>query len=78
MKNLFLAFLFLPAVSFADEAKKTNQMNFEEEHVAGETKNPAVEAMITQKSRNFGKLIKMRDNFNSEISKDGDSVRSKK
>lgn len=75
--------LFMVAVGFAammaqaeePAAKKQNVMNFEEELIEGEKKSPDLQHVLTQKSRNFNKLVRMRENFSKEMTKTGNDVK---
>lgn len=76
---LFLISVGVTAPAFADQeekpalvsADKNNRIkiDFEDELVKGKFNSPEMMYINTRKNNNFKKLIKIRENFNSEMDK---------
>ncbi len=71
----FLAFLFSGVHSFAQgkEKKRTN-INFEDQLIRGEVQKPELFYIMQKKQFNFGRLIKLRENFLPEMRKTSEVV----
>lgn len=54
--------------------KKRTNINFEDELVKGEIQKPELFYILQKKQFNFGKLIKLRDNFLPEMKKTAEKV----
>ncbi len=67
--------LSVSAMASESKDKKQTVLNFEDELVEGRKNSPDTQHVLTQKSRNFNKLIKMRENFSKEMNKSGESVK---
>lgn len=58
--------------------KKPNkkvEVNFDDELVEGELNKPELSYLITKKQFNFGKLIKLRENFLPEMRKTAEEIK---
>jgi hypothetical protein len=76
--NLLIAFTFLTLVfssvnSFAQNKKRTN-INFEDQLIRGEVQKPELFYIMQKKQFNFGRLIKLRENFLPEMRKTSELV----
>ncbi len=65
--------LYLPNSSFAQKKKRTT-INFEDQLVEGEVKKPELFFLLQKKQFNFGRLIKLRENFVPEMRKSAEDV----
>jgi len=76
MRALLISFLVFSAPAFAgNEVKK---IDMEDELIEGSVKNPDLIHIMESKGRRFGRLIKLRENFNREMEKSAKSVRAVK
>ena len=77
--SLFVLFL-IQLMSLATYAqgvqsnKKRTNINFEDELVKGEIQKPELFYILQKKQFNFGKLIKLRENFLPEMKKTAEKV----
>ena len=69
----------LPLYSFAQQksTKRTN-VDFEDQLVQGEVKKPELFYLLQKKQFNFGKLIKLRENFVPEMTKTAEDIEKAK
>ena len=71
----FLLFLFTGVNSFAQAtAKKRTNINFEDQLIRGEVRKPELFYIMQKKQFNFGRLIKLRENFLPEMRKTSEVV----
>ena len=61
----------------AKNPKRTN-VDFEDQLVQGEVKKPELFYLLQKKQFNFGKLIKLRENFVPEMSKTAEDIEKAK
>jgi hypothetical protein len=54
---------------------KKVEVNFDDELVEGELNKPELSYLITKKQFNFGKLIKLRENFLPEMRKTSEEIK---
>lgn len=76
--NLFITLAFFAVIfsgvnSFAQAKKRTN-INFEDQLIRGEVQKPELFYIMQKKQFNFGRLIKLRENFLPEMRKTSDLV----
>jgi hypothetical protein len=73
---LGLGLILAPWNSFGAENPKTKRTNvdFEDQLVQGEVKKPELFYLLQKKQFNFGKLIKLRENFIPEMQKTAEDV----
>ncbi len=66
-------------ISFSAEkqTKRTN-VDFEDQLVTGEVKKPELFYLLQKKQFNFGKLIKLRENFVPEMVKTAEDIEKAK
>jgi len=69
--------LALAQNSPAQKQKRTN-VDFEDQLVQGEVKKPELFYLLQKKQFNFGKLIKLRENFVPEMSKTAEDIEKAK
>lgn len=74
-----LTFIFLASTAFAQSAKSPQQkkktsINFEDQLVTGELKKPELFYLLQKKQFNFGRLIKLRENFLPEMRKTSEEI----
>ncbi|MEK6555996.1 MAG: hypothetical protein AABZ31_12195 [Bdellovibrionota bacterium] len=55
-------------------AKKTTDINFEDELIEGEVKKPELMYLLQKKQFNFKRLIKLRENFLPEMNRTSESI----
>jgi hypothetical protein len=55
-------------------AKKTTDINFEDELIEGEVKKPELMYLLQKKQFNFKRLIKLRENFLPEMNRASESI----
>lgn len=65
------------AFAQAKSAKRTN-VDFEDQLIQGDVKKPELFYLLNKKQFNFGKLIKMRENFIPEMTKTAEDVEKAK
>ena len=58
----------------AGKGRKRTNINFEDELIQGETKKPELFYLLQKKQFNFGKLIRLRENFIPEMQKTSEDV----
>lgn len=79
-----LCLTFLTSISFAQappqnsKAPKRQTVDFEDQLVQGEVKKPELFYLLQKKQFNFGKLIKLRENFIPEMSKTAEDIEKTK
>lgn len=66
--------LFFSVNSFAQAAKKRTNINFEDQLIRGEVQKPELFYIMQKKQFNFGRLIKLRENFLPEMRKTSEVV----
>ena len=81
--NFFLlaGWLAVSSVSFAQaqqKATKRTNVDFEDQLVQGEVKKPELFYLLQKKQFNFGKLIKLRENFVPEMTKTAEDIEKAK
>lgn len=72
---------FSSAILFAQSSaseKKKQTVNFEEELIQGEIKRPDFFFLMSKKQFNFGRLIKLRENFLLEMRKTSEDIQRSK
>lgn len=70
----FLTLLFSGVNSHAQQAKKRTNINFEDQLIRGEVQKPELFYIMQKKQFNFGRLIKLRENFLPEMRKTSEVV----
>ena len=70
---IFVFTLFFSANAFAQAKKRTN-INFEDQLIRGEVQKPELFYIMQKKQFNFGRLIKLRENFIPEMKKTSEVV----
>jgi hypothetical protein len=65
--------IFSTTKSFAQAKKRTN-INFEDQLIRGEVQKPELFYIMQKKQFNFGRLIKLRENFLPEMRKTSEVV----
>lgn len=65
--TVIASLLFLALTLSAAEEKKKTSINFEDQLVDGELKKPELFYLLQKKQINFGRLIKLRENFLPEM-----------
>ena len=71
----FFSFLFSGVNSYAQEkGKKRTNINFEDQLIRGEVQKPELFYIMQKKQFNFGRLIKLRENFLPEMRKTSEVV----
>jgi hypothetical protein len=71
--NILLAPLSPMMAAENPKTKRTN-VDFEDQLVQGEVKKPELFYLLQKKNFNFGKLIKLRENFIPEMQKSAEDV----
>ena len=84
MKNVkFLIFLLIlalgifsqmPSATTADEKKKRTSIDFEDQLISGDVRKPELFYLLQKKQINFGRLIKLRENFLPELEKTSEDI----
>lgn len=70
-----ILFVFSPLnFSHAQQAKKRTNINFEDQLIRGEVQKPELFYIMQKKQFNFGRLIKLRENFLPEMKKTSEVV----
>lgn len=73
-----LSILFVSSTAFAQskgaQAKKKTTINFDDQLVTGELKKPELFYLLQKKQFNFGRLIKLRENFLPEMRKTSEEM----
>ncbi len=80
---LTAALILFSFSSFAQQAAQGKQMkrtnvDFEDQLVSGEVKKPELFYLLQKKQFNFGKLIKLRENFIPEMTKTAEDIEKAK
>ncbi len=73
-----LALAILLTLSTSAFAQKKAIIDFEDELIEGSVNKPDIALILEQKGKNFGRLVKLRQNFLSEMKKTGSNVRASK
>ena len=63
-----------PATKTAVKGTKRTNVDFEDQLIQGEVKKPELFYLLQKKQFNFGKLIKLRENFIPEMTKTAEDV----
>ena len=71
---VILLTLLLGTPAIAQKKSKRTNINFEDQLVEGEFKKPELFYLLQKKQFNFGKLIKLRENFIPELRKTNELV----
>ncbi|HEX4923804.1 MAG TPA: hypothetical protein VFV50_06950 [Bdellovibrionales bacterium] len=58
----------------AAASRKKTKVDFEDQLIEGEVKRPELMSILQKKQYNFGRLIKLRENFLPEMRKTGEAV----
>lgn len=76
MLILTLVLLFTTGANAADaqDAKKKTAINFEDQLVEGELKKPELFYLLQKKQINFGRLIRLRENFLPEMRRSAEDL----
>lgn len=69
---IFIALLFAGVDSHAQ--KKRTNINFEDQLIRGEVQKPELFYIMQKKQFNFGRLIKLRENFLPEMRKTSEVI----
>lgn len=62
------------AQSKSSQSKKKTEINFDDQLVTGELRKPELFYLLQKKQFNFGRLIKLRENFLPEMRKTSEEV----
>lgn len=73
MKLLVALLLPLSLPAFADT--RTTHIDFGDELVEGEVRNPDIIHVMESKGRHFRRMVKLRDNFHKEMEKSAPDAR---
>lgn len=78
----FLSFFFAGTVrcedakpTAASPGKKRTDINFEDQLIQGELRKPELFYLLQKKQINFGRLIRLRENFIPEMERNSSDVR---
>lgn len=71
---LAIVALFFSSVNAFAQAKKRTNINFEDQLIRGEVQKPELFYIMQKKQFNFGRLIKLRENFLPEMKKTSEVV----
>ena len=63
---------------YAQQKQKRTNVDFEDQLVQGDVKKPELFYLLQKKQFNFGKLIKMRENFVPEMTKTAEDLEKAK
>ena len=64
----FILSLFIVATSQGQEQKtRTTRLNFEDELIKGDVSSPDLLLILRNKNPDYGRLLKLRDNFLPEL-----------
>lgn len=74
LASLIMAVSAVPAFSQEASARKKTTINFEDQLVQGELKKPELFYLLQKKQINFGRLIKLRENFLPEMKRTAEDV----
>ncbi len=75
--KLFFLILFFASFLFVGEdiyAQRRQSIDFEDQLIEGELRNPELTYLMKKRQFNFGRLIKLRENFVSELKKTSEQV----
>lgn len=74
--GLALAIFPLTSIQAQNKPKSTKRTNidFEDQLIQGEVKKPELFYLLQKKQFNFGKLIKLRENFVPEMTKTAEDI----
>lgn len=64
---IFFAFLLFSAFSKAEEDTRTTKLDFEDELISGDVSSPDLLLILKNKNPDYGRLLKLRDNFLPEM-----------
>jgi hypothetical protein len=73
-----LLIAFLPQVGWAQTdttAKKRTAITFDDQLIQGDVQKPELFYLLQKKQFNFGRLIKLRENFLPEMRKTAEEIR---
>ena len=78
-KHLTSIFIFLISLIFcfsasAQQSNKKTTINFEDQLIEGQAKNPDLLIMLKKKKFNYKKLIRLRENFLPELRKTSSEI----
>lgn len=65
---------FAQQSSKSGQAKKKTAINFDDQLVTGELRKPELFYLLQKKQFNFGRLIKLRENFLPEMRKTAEEI----
>ncbi len=63
---------------YAQQKQKRTNVDFEDQLIQGDVKKPELFYLLQKKQFNFGKLIKMRENFIPEMTKTSEDIEKAK
>lgn len=71
-KLIFICIFILPILSYAQDSEnkqgpRTTVLSFEDELIQGDVSSPDLFVILKNKNLNFGKLLKLRENFIPEM-----------
>ncbi len=84
MALVIAVFLFIPPLAFAQAPSKPastappkkTTVNFEDQLIEGQTQKPELFYLLQQRSNNFKRLIKLRENFLPEMRDTAEDISS--
>ena len=66
--SIFLFFVLFSITGFAkDEETRTTRLDFEDELISGDVSSPDLLLILRNKNPDYGRLLKLRDNFLPEL-----------
>lgn len=72
---ILLSFVFAATTSYAQQKNsKRTVINFDDELVEGDVSKPELSYLLQKKQFNFGRLIKLRENFLPEMRRTAEDV----
>lgn len=72
---VIISILFSSAFSFAQTGPvRTEKIQFDDELVEGEVRKPELFYLLQKKQFNYKRLIKLRENFLPEMSRDAEKI----
>ena len=64
---LFFLMLFSVSAIAQDDEQRTTRLNFEDELISGDVSSPDLLLILRNKNPDYGRLLKLRDNFLPEL-----------
>lgn len=69
-------FLITSSLAYAQQGSKKTTINFEDQLIEGQSKNPDLLILLKKKKFNYKKLIRLRENFLPEMRKSSNEIES--